>query len=112
MVQHRYSDSGLYTVIVYSDRQNLEYFTTRKVLNQRQVHWAQELVAYDFKIVYRLGSHNGKPDALSRQSEYRPEKGGSEDQCITTILFPKNFLQNNKEEKGIISASKLSKRWI
>jgi hypothetical protein len=29
-----------------------------------------------------------------------------------TILSPKNILQNNKEGKGIISASKLSKRWI
>jgi hypothetical protein len=44
--------------------------------------------------------------------EYRPEQGGSEDHPIMTILSPKNCLQNNNEEKGIISASKLSKRWI
>jgi hypothetical protein len=91
-VWRRYLEGALCTVMVYSDHQNLEYFTTTKVLNRRQARWAQELAAYDFKIGYRPGSQNGKPDALSRRSEYRPEKGGSEDQPITMILSPKKFL--------------------
>jgi hypothetical protein len=111
-VWRRYLDGALCTAIVYSDHQNLEYFTTTKVLNRRQARWAQELAAYDFKIVYHPGSQNGKPVALSWRSEYHPEKAGSEDQPISTILSPNNFLQNNKEETELISASKLSKRWI
>jgi len=34
-----------------------------------------ELTNYNFKIVYLPGSRGGKPDALSRRPEYRPEEG-------------------------------------
>jgi hypothetical protein len=50
----RYLEGVLCTVIVYSDHQNLEYFTTRKVLNRRRSPWAQELAAYDFKLFTTL----------------------------------------------------------
>jgi hypothetical protein len=52
---------------------------TTKVLNRRQARWAQELAGVDFKIFYRKGTSNGKPDALSRRPEYCPEKGGGGD---------------------------------
>jgi hypothetical protein len=87
----RYLEGAMHTVEVYSDHQNLEYFTTTKVLNRRQARWAQELAGVDFKIYYRPGSKNGKPNGLSRCSEYRPEKGGGEDQPITTILPKEHF---------------------
>jgi transposase InsO family protein len=87
----RYCEGAIHQIHVFSDHQNLEYFTTTKVLNRRQARWAQELAGIDFKIFFRPGSQNGKPDALSRRSEYRPMKGGSEDQPITTILHPSHF---------------------
>jgi hypothetical protein len=37
------------------------------------------LAGVDFKIFYRKGTSNGKPDALSRCPEYHPEKGGGGD---------------------------------
>jgi len=74
----RYCEGAQHQVQVFSDHQNLEYFTTTKVLNRRQARWAQELAGIDFCIYYRPGTQNGKPDALSRRSEYRPEKGGIE----------------------------------
>jgi len=76
---------------VLSDHHNLEYFTTTKVLNRRQARWAQELAGIDFKIFYRPGSQNGKPDALSRRPEYRPEKGWIENQPFTTVLGKNHF---------------------
>jgi len=82
----RYCEGAVHPVQVLSDHQNLEYFTTTKVPNRRQARWAQELAGIDFKIYYRSGAQNGKPDALSRCSEYRPKKGGVENQPITTIL--------------------------
>jgi hypothetical protein len=68
--------------LVFTDHQNLRYFTTSKVLNQWQVHWVEKLSEFDFQIVYRAGSKNGKPDALSRRSEYAV---GGEGEPITLI---------------------------
>ena len=78
---------------MYTDHKNLEYFTTTKVLNRRQARWVQELAGYDFKIVFRPGTQNGKPYAQSRQLEYRPLKGGdsteeNENQTIYRLLRP------------------------
>jgi hypothetical protein len=58
-VWHRYLEGALYTAMVFSDHQNLEYFTTTKVLNQRQAHSASQLGVYNLKIVYHPGSQNG-----------------------------------------------------
>ena len=59
-----------YTVIIYLDYKNLLYFTTTKELNRRQVRWSEALANYNFEILYRKGSANGKADALSRRSDY------------------------------------------
>jgi hypothetical protein len=59
---------------VYSDHKNLLTFTTTKVLNRRQVKWAEKLASYKFKIYYRKESKNGKADALNRRSDYLVKK--------------------------------------
>ncbi|RAL59855.1 hypothetical protein DID88_000484 [Monilinia fructigena] len=41
---------------ILTDHKNLEYFTTTKALNQRQVRWSEFLSHYNFRIVYRPGS--------------------------------------------------------
>jgi len=87
----RYCEGAIHQVQVLSDHQNLEYFTATKVANHRQARWAQELAGIDCKIFFQPGSQNGKRDTLSRRLEYHPEKGGSEDQPITTILHPSHF---------------------
>jgi hypothetical protein len=78
-------------VQVFTDHKNLEYFMTTKVLHRRQARWAQELAGMDFKIFYRKGISNGKPDALLRCPEYHPEKGGGEGHPIQTVLNKKHF---------------------
>ena len=88
---------------VFSDHQNLEYFTTTKVLNRRQARWAQELAGIDFKIYYRPGNQNGKPDAVSRRAEYRPENGGDENQPISTVLQNKHFASEEAKISSISS---------
>jgi hypothetical protein len=74
-----------FPILVFTDRQNLRYFTTSKVLNQRQVHWAEKLSEFDFWIVYHAGSKNGKPDALSRHSEYAVGGRGNPSQWLNLI---------------------------
>jgi hypothetical protein len=87
----RYLEGSLYMVQVFTDHKNLDYFMNTKVLNQRQAYWAQEFAGVDFKIFYRKGTSNGKPDALSWCPEYCPEKGGGGDQQMQTILGEKHF---------------------
>jgi hypothetical protein len=90
-VWRRYLEGAMHAMQVYSDHQNLEYFTTIKVLNRHQARWAQELAGVDFKIFYRPGKQNRKPDALSRCPEFCPEKGGGDNQPIMMILHKKHF---------------------
>jgi len=110
----RYCEGATHQVQVFSDHHNLEYFTTTKVLNRRQARWAQELAGIDFKIYYRPGTQNGKPDALSRRSEYRPEKGGVETQPVTTVLGKSHF-EERLTQSFICSSARLGslpeRRW-
>ena len=99
----RYCEGATHQIQVFSDHQNLEYFATTKVLNRRQARWAQELDGIDFRIYYRPGTQNGKPDALSRRSEYRLEKGGIENQQITAVLQTKNLDQESLGERKNVS---------
>jgi hypothetical protein len=71
-----YCHRARFPILVFTDHQNLRYFTTSKVLNQCQVYWAEKLSECDFWIVYWASSKNGKPDALSRRSEYAVGEGG------------------------------------
>ena len=51
---------------IWTDHQNLKYFTTMKKLNRRQACWALFLSKFNFLLHHRLGKTAGKPDALSR----------------------------------------------
>jgi len=111
----RYCQGATHQVQVLLDHHNLEYFTTTKVLNRRQARWAQELARIDFKIFYRPGSQNGKTDALSRRPEYHPEKGGVENQPVTTVLG-KNHFEERLTPSFICSSARLvslpERKWI
>ena len=75
--------------MVYTDHQNLQYFLTTKVWIPGQIRWAQWLANFNFKIVYEPGSRGGKPDALSRWPEHRPEEGATYRKQL--ILKPEHF---------------------
>jgi hypothetical protein len=48
-----YLKEAQYTIIVYTDHKNLEYFMSARVLNRRQVRWSMSLSRFDFVITYR-----------------------------------------------------------
>ena len=52
-------------IVIFTDHKNLKYFNTTKLLNRRQVRWAEILRPFNFKLVYHPGEKNGKADALS-----------------------------------------------
>lgn len=107
----RYCEGAQHQILIYADHKNLEYFTTTKVLNRRQARWAQELAEYHFKIIYRKGTQNGKPDALSRRPEYRPQGGdGAELQPIHRVLKPENVDMGSLSERAVVSAATLKQK--
>jgi hypothetical protein len=84
----RYLEGAKHKINVFTDHRGLEWFAQNKPLNRRQARWALELDGYDFQIIYRPGVKNGKPDALSRRAEHRPEKGGQNYQPVEQVLKP------------------------
>jgi hypothetical protein len=64
---------------IVMDHKNLEYFTTTKALNQRQVWWSEFLPSFNFRIVYRPGTKAVQPDALSHKWEDRPKSTNPDD---------------------------------
>jgi dUTP pyrophosphatase len=93
------------TIEILIDHQNLRYFTSTKTLNQRQARWAETLSQFDFIIKYRPGVAGGKPDALSRRSEYA--KGEGE---VHTALLKPGQLQISALKVQTLSISKLDER--
>ena len=71
-----YLEGARQKINVYTDQRGLEWFANNKPLNRRQARWGLELDVFDFVIIYHSAVQNGKPDTLSRRSEFRPEKGG------------------------------------
>jgi hypothetical protein len=69
-----YLEGSKYIVQVYLDHKNLVYFIMTKVLNRRQVRWAEILAIYNFKILYIKGNENARADTLSRKPEYLENK--------------------------------------
>ena len=60
-------------------------------MTQRLVRWALFLSEFNFKIVYRAGSANGKPDALSRRPDYASNEEELSADIPFNVLKPDNF---------------------
>ncbi|KAF8703074.1 hypothetical protein RHS03_06294, partial [Rhizoctonia solani] len=55
---------------VFTDHRNLEYWMQARTFNQRHARWRIFLSNFNFEIHYCPGKQSGKPDALSRRSDY------------------------------------------
>jgi hypothetical protein len=110
----QYLEGARHTVRVLTDHKNLEYFKTKKQLNDRQARWNLLLATYDFKLEYRPGKLGGKPDALTRRStdteEVRESRNATRE---VTVLEPRLFegsaTENTTQE---IKTLTLKDEWI
>ena len=83
---YRHYFEGLgHRVMIYSDHQNLLWFTETKVYNRRQARWAEKLSKFDFVITFRPGRQGGKPDALSRRPDYVAENSADKAKPMTFL---------------------------
>ena len=76
-----------------------------KPLNRRQARWALELDGFEFQTIYRPEVKTGKPDALSRHLEFRPEKVGQGYQPVECVLKPGQWIQNDYSENTEVIVS-------
>lgn len=52
---------------IYTDHKNLSYFTTKRLLNERQVRYNDLIHRFNFELKWRPGNACERPDALSRR---------------------------------------------
>ena len=77
---------------VLTDHKNLEYFATKRQLNQRQVRWSGFMAQFPWYAEYRPGKLGGKPDALTRRSGDLPKEGDERlAERVQTLLKPENY---------------------
>lgn len=55
---------------VYTDHKNISYFATTQELSGRQLRYAEYLSEFDYTIIHRKGSENGRADAISRRCDF------------------------------------------
>ena len=65
-----YLEQPYHTVEVLTDHSNLRAFMSTHKLTRRQVRWALDLSAFDFRLVYRKGTLN-PADGPSRRPDYQ-----------------------------------------
>jgi len=82
-----YLEGAKKTIKILTDHRNLLYFKKPEQLSQRLIRWSIFFTRFDFQIEYRPGSRGGKPDALSRRSDYDNHEPAKPYQ----VLKPENF---------------------
>ena len=79
--------------LVVTDHKALEYFSTKRELNDRQIRWLDTLSELHFKITYRPGRENHLADALSRKSEdLKTQKALKEASKTATLIKPESIV--------------------
>ena len=104
----QYLEGAKYTIQVFTDHNNLQYFTTTKQLSRRQARWSERLANFDFIITYRPGRLGAKPDAITRRPDVYPKKEFQNDvnSINKRILIPPEQLRAVVQ----VNDSKLLKR--
>jgi len=86
-IWRHYLKGPAYPINVVMDHKNLEYFSTTKVLTQRQARWSEYLSQFNLVIRFCPGHLSTKLHALTRRWDVYP-KGGN---TGYTTVNPHNF---------------------
>ncbi|KAF8754368.1 hypothetical protein RHS01_06390 [Rhizoctonia solani] len=91
------------TIQVFTDHRNLEYWMQAQTFNRRHARWRIFLSDFNFEIHYCPGKQSGKPDALSRRSNYVDTPPEPE------VMLPEEVFANTSEEEAEIVSEIRSK---
>ena len=90
--QH-YLEGLAYSIDVFMDHKNLEYFSTTKVLTQRQVRWFEYLFQFNLVIRFCPSCLGTKPDTLTRWWDIYPKEGNTGYATVNPHNFKPIFTQ-------------------
>ncbi len=79
---------SLPSFLIITDHKALEYFGTKKLLNERQIRWIDVLSQFHYQITYRPGKENAIADILSRKDELTPTQKLAKEAEKTRLVFP------------------------
>jgi len=111
-------EGNKHSLLVWTDHSKLESIHTAKRLNSRQALWSLFSNCFDFCLSYRPGSHNAKPDALSRQFAEREESTtGSEiihpAPCRVTWLIERLSMSSRRlGDEGVYAGDRQGRQWV
>lgn len=63
---------------ILSDHKNLSFFTSKRLLNERQVRYNDVLCQFNYILKWRSGRTSDRPDALSRRDQDKPTEFNDE----------------------------------
>jgi len=92
-IWRHYLEGPAYPIDVVTDHKNIEYFSTTKVLTQRQVQWSKYLSQFNLVIRFRPGHLGTKPDALTRRWDIYPKGGNTGYATVNSHNFKPIFTQ-------------------
>jgi hypothetical protein len=92
-----YLESPAKTTIVLTDHAALQSFMTDKVLNRRQMRWAELLAAYDFQVIWRRGKDN-PADGLSRRPDHMEKDEPPPENALKELLRARMPLEEDAHE--------------
>ena len=92
-IWRHYLEGLAYPINVVMDHKNLEYFSTTKVLTQRQARWSKYLSQFNLVIRFCPGHLGTKPDALTRWWDVYPKGGNTGYATVNPHNFKPIFTQ-------------------
>jgi len=90
--QH-YLEGLAYPINIVTDYKNLEYFSTTKVLTQRQAQWSKYLSWFNLVIRFCPGCLGTKLHTLTRRWDVYPKKGNTDYATVNPYNFKPIFTQ-------------------
>ena len=98
-IWRHYLESLAYSINIVTDYKNLKYFSTTKMLIQRQVQWSKYLSQFNLVIRFHPSYLGTKPDTLTRQQDVYPKEGNTG----YTTVNPHNFKLIFTQEQLVVS---------
>ena len=92
-IWRHYLEGPVYPIDIVMDHKNLEYFSTTKVLTQRQVWWFKYLSQFNLVIRFCPGCLSTKPDVLTRWWDVYPKGGNTGYATVNSHNFKPIFTQ-------------------